>query len=74
MDPDHAVFLTAQRLARAVTGHTRTCGCSECTVVGKILAADKGLREAVSFVYDVMGERNQRALNVMRALTGEQIL
>jgi len=68
MDPDHALYLTAQRLARRLTGHEGRCGCQECTLYGKLLGSDKGLRWAVRFLMQSPGSDE-----TIELLTGEKI-
>ena len=72
MDPDHALYLTAHRLARRLTGHGDRCGCEECTLYGKLLGSDKGLRLAVQTVCEVTDQHRLDNL-VLEALTGETL-
>lgn len=51
MDPETAMFLTAQRMAHDQTGHMKNCGCSECTIQAQLIRADKPLKRTIAFLY-----------------------
>ena len=76
MDPNHALYLTSQRLARRLTGHTDRCGCQECTLYGKLLGSDEGLRRAVAvtvIVANQAGPQNSDGKQALQELTGETL-
>ena len=68
MDPEHATYLTAQRLARHLSGHLQSCGCEQCTLYGKLLGSDTGLQKAITHIYHSPG-----GTEPLEALTGETL-
>ena len=68
MDPSHATFLTAQRLARRLTGHLQCWGCEECCLYGKLLESDTGLQWTHRFLQQCPG-----SIETLELLTGEKI-
>ena len=71
MDPDHAIFLTAHRLARRLSGHESRCGCEQCTLYAKLLGSDAGLRRALRFI--LAGPDLVARDEALEALTGETL-
>lgn len=73
MNCEQAIFLTSRRLARAITGHTVTCGCEECCIIGQLLGADSGLRKAHLYAFKDLPSRTRgtEARGVIESLTGE---